>query len=455
MLDKSFLDRMKLILDDEYEEFLNALENRPPVRGARVNLVKCKGGEMPLIDGYTHTALDYVDNGYIIEGDGAVGRHPAHHSGMIYIQDPGAMSALAALDIPSDAWVADLCSAPGGKSSQVYERLGEGGFLLSNEYVPKRAKIIVSNFERLGVTRAIVTSMDTSDLADLYTEVFDVVVVDAPCSGEGMFRKNSEAIEEWTPDAPKICAKRQSEILKNAYRMLKPGGKLLYSTCTWSLEENEMTVLNMIDNYPDMKVIPVKDALNSATSNGVMIEGRHELAYTRRCYPHKTEGEGQYVALLEKLGEGSVKRHFVYQDSTKKLSKDEERTVLAFFREVFDRVPEGRLAKVGENIVLIPHDCPVPSRSVFMAGVLVGDVRKGILHPSHQLFSAYGALFKNREDLAQNDSRVMSYLDGNEIEAKEAKNGWCAVLYCGVALGGGKVSGGRIKNHYPKGLRNK
>lgn len=454
-LHQAFLDEMKKMLGDEYPDFYKALTEDDAVRGARVNLVKMPSGELPTVEGFAAEPISYVDNGYILSGDGQIGRSPAHHAGIIYMQDPGAMSALAALDIEGDMWVADLCSAPGGKSSQAYERLGEGGFLLSNEYVPKRAKTIVSNFERLGIGRAIVTSLDTKELASMYDGAFDLVIVDAPCSGEGMLRKSEEAREQWTPEAPEICSQRQLEILRNAYKILAPGGRLLYSTCTWSIKENEGVVLSLLDEFPDLGIIPVRDRLKCATSDGIPLSGRDELRETRRCYPHKMRGEGQYVALLEKAENEHNSTTILYKDASKPLKKEDSAIIEAFFRDALTERPTGNLRMVGENIVLIPHSCPIPQRSVFMAGVLVGEIRRGVLFPSHHFFSAYGHLFKLKEDLSDGDVRLEKYLSGEEIESSLDSSGWCAVCYLGSTIGGGKISGGRVKNHYPKGLRNK
>lgn len=451
----SFKARMRDMLGEDYPAFIDALENDCAVRGARVNLIKRSDGKMPEIYGFSARKISYTDNGYILDGEAQIGRTAAHHAGLIYMQDPGAMAAMAGLDIAPDAWVADICAAPGGKSGQIAEQLGEGGFLLSNEYVPKRAKTIVSNFERLGVSNAMVTSMDVGALAELYRSAFDLVVVDAPCSGEGMFRKSEEARGEWTPDSPTLCAKRQMQILADAVKLLKSGGRLLYSTCTWSTEENEEIVLWLLDKYPELSLIPVKDKLRAATSDGVVLEGHEELKLTRRCYPHITEGEGQFIALLKKDENVECLSTIVYKDSAKSPTREEKAAFEAFVREAFETTPKGRLVKIGENLVFIMHRCPIPPHSLFMGGVLVGEVRRGMLHPSHQLFSALGKYFKRKIELGDHGEKVEKYLSGEEIEVDTSDTGWCVTTVLGAPLGGGKISSNRMKNHYPKGLRNK
>ena len=453
MIHESFKARMRDMLGEEYPAFISALESAP-TRGARVNLIKCPSGKLPDEAGLSVRKIPYADNGYILESELQIGRTAVHHAGIIYMQDPGAMAAMSAIDIPEGACVADLCAAPGGKSGQIAERLGEGGFLLSNEYVPKRAKTIVGNLERLGAKRSIVTSMDTAALTKLYRSFFDIVVVDAPCSGEGMFRKSEEARAEWTPDSPAACAERQREILANAVKLLKPGGTLLYSTCTWSLEENEMIVLWLLDSYPELSLTEVKDELKAATSDGIVLCGREELRLTRRCYPHVTDGEGQFVAVLKKADDEGDLPTILYKDSTKAPTKEEKAAFDAFVRDAKIKLPEGRLVKAKENLVFLAHSYPLPPHSLFMSGILCGEVRRGILHPSHQLFSALGENFARKLELGAVGERVEKYLAGEEIDAPEMENGWCVVTVAGAPLGGGKVSSGRLKNHYPKGLRN-
>ena len=351
--------------------------------------------------------------------------------------------------------MADICAAPGGKSSQIAERLGRDGFLLSNEYVPKRAKIIVSNFERLGVTNAIVTSLDTAELAKMYSGVFNLVVADAPCSGEGMFRKSDEALEDWSPENVEICAKRQSDILNNAANLVTSGGYLLYSTCTYSPEENEEVISLFLSAHPDFKLVRVSEKIEKKTASGLTKYAPEcdNIEYARRFYPHISEGEGQFVALMQRDKNVQIKSTILYKDEAKPLLKQEQTIVDKFFRETLTEAPGGRVAKVGENIVLLTHSCPVPKRGVFMSGVLIGEIKGSVLAPSHQFFSCFGRLFREQVNLTESDERLYAYLRGEEIATDENMRGWCAVLFEGAPLGGGKASGGRIKNHYPKGLR--
>ncbi len=445
---------MESILGDEYCEFMDAL-SRDAVRGVRANLIKSDRNKVgALLDGHL-SPLSYSDNGFILSDDIKIGHTPEHHAGMIYVQDPGAMATLSAIDIAGDELVLDVCAAPGGKSSQIAERLTNGGSLLSNEYVPKRAKIIVGNFERLGVSNAMITSQDTKDIGRLYNGAFDLVVVDAPCSGEGMFRKSDEALTEWSEENVITCAKRQNEILDNVAGTVKGGGRLVYSTCTYSPEENEYVVDAFLKRHPDFHLAKVKAEVEEKTRDGIRFNGitAENIEYCRRVYPHVLDGEGQFIALFLRE-ENENDPEFLYKDSAQPLGKKESSEIEKFFKDNFVERPNGRLAKYGENIVLISHGLPILPRSVFMAGVLVGEFAGNLFKPSHQLFSVYGHLFKNKLELSNGDPRIRDYLLGMEIEA-EGLSGFTAVIYEGAPLGGGKASGGRLKNHYPKGLRNK
>ncbi len=455
MIPEGFKKKIEDVLSDEYPSFIAALETRAAVRGMRANLIKTTPEKIIRDGEFSIEPLDYVENGFILREERAMGASPYHHAGMVYMQDPGAMASAAAIDVKPDWWVADLCAAPGGKSSQIAERLNEDGFLLSNEYVPKRAKIIVGNFERLGIKNAIVTSLDTARLKEMYEGVFDLVVVDAPCSGEGMFRKSEDAVNDWSEDNVRISAERQRQILTNARGMVKAGGYLLYSTCTYSPEENEENIADFLNNNPDFKLVKVKDTLISKTRPAIAryAQNVENIEYARRFYPHVSDGEGQFLALMQKDENTNIKQRILYKDEAKSLSKQESAVVSAFFKEVLKDAPKGRVVKVGDNISVISHSCPIPRGSVFMSGVLLGEIKGTTLVPHHQFFSAYGNLFKNRVDLTRIDERTEKYLAGEEIDADENIKGWCAVFFEGAALGGGKASGGKIKNHYPKGLR--
>ncbi len=454
LLPERFSERMKDILGDGYVAFANALE-KENVKGIRVNETKISTQDFLDITELSLSKTDYTPCGFIPETSEGIGNTPEHHAGMFYVQDPGAMATVCALDVKEGWRVLDSCSAPGGKASQLSSLIGDGGLLIANEYVAKRAKIIVSNFERLGIKNAMVLSYDTANFKQMFANYFDLVLCDAPCSGEGMFRKYDEALTEWSEENVIASAKRQREILDNLAPLVKDGGYLLYSTCTYSPEENEENVSAFLFSHPDYKLVPVKAEVQRVTAPGIAVNGLSEedAQLCRRFYPHLSAGEGQFMALMQRSTDEGEK--ILYKDESQALSRSEEKLVIDFLKENLVKIPEGRLIKQGDFVTLVPHGAPLPRYSVFMAGVMVGEIRKGRFEPHHQLFSAYGGDFKNKENLGRGDSRATAYLKGEEIEAKEADSGYCTVLYEGVALGGGKASGDRIKNHYPKGLRTK
>ena len=456
MLPKKFEERMRSLLGNEYEAFRASLECEA-VRGIRINPAKSSSEYFLHRDDLSLSQLPYTELGFIPENQTGLGKMPEHHAGMFYVQDPGAMATVCALNVQKGWQVLDACAAPGGKASQLAAAIGDEGFLVANEYVPKRAKIIVGNLERLGVRNSFVTSLDTLQLSEMYSGVFDLTLCDAPCSGEGMFRKYGEAIEEWSEENVNKCAKRQREILENLSSTVKSGGYLLYSTCTFSPEENEMVIINFLDSHPEFSLQEVKEELIDVTHPGISnLSDKYDLTKARRFYPHLSRGEGQFIALLKKQENSTDMPTILYKSNEKPLTKEELLITDKFFRDNFTQIPSGRLIKQGDGIAILPGNIPVPPHSLFMAGVMAGEISKGVFFPHHQLFSAYGNLFKRREELTKDDPRVEKYLRGEEIEAISCcESGYAAVIYEGASLGGGKASGGRIKNHYPKGLRNK
>ena len=449
MLPERFKERMKDMLGEEYPAFEAALAE-PNVRAIRVNESKISVRDFLSATRLELSPISYADDGFIPDNVDGIGKSADHHAGMFYVQDPGAMATVKALDIKKGWRVLDACSAPGGKASQLASAIGEDGVILANEYVPKRAKIVVSNFERLGIKNAIVTSLDTAKIRDMFVSYFDLVLCDAPCSGEGMFRKYDEALTEWSEDNVRLCAERQTEIMNNLASVVKAGGYLLYSTCTYSKEENEGVVSEFLANHPEFSLCPVKEELKLATADG--LDG---LCEARRFYPHLTKGEGQFIALMQRSENTGDMPTILYKEKVILPTKDELTVAGKFLSDSLTDKPCGRLIKWGEYLVLIPHDLPIPPYSVFMPGVILGEVKKGNFFPHHQLFSAYGHMFKRQIDLTKDDARTEKYLRGEEIEADSDLNGWCAVTYGGATLGGGKISSGRMKNHYPKGLRNR
>ena len=451
MLPQEFLDRMRQMPELDLAAFEAAL-NTPAVRAMRVNTVKTSSEKLIPLLPFSVSPLPFTENAFYAPED-KVGALPAHHAGMLYMQDPGAISTVCAAAPRKGLRVIDLCAAPGGKTTQLAAAIGEDGVLVSNEYVTARCRILQGNVERMGVQNTVVTNLDTATLAAFYGDVFDLVVADAPCSGEGMFRKYEVAGEEWSPENVQMCAERQREILQNAARLTAPGGRLLYSTCTFSPEENEQNVEWFLNEHPDFSLIPVTNEIVNITANGVNFEGvSHDMRPTRRFYPHVSPGEGQFVALLQRSPNAALTP--TRADNGAAPFKKDAQTVREFLAQTLERIPDMRLVQLHDDIYLCP-DIPLPPRGIFAAGVCVGTLQKERLVPHHQLFSAYGADFRRKLSLASDDPRVAAYLRGEEIPVPElaGQNGYAALLFEGAALGGGKAVDGRLKNHYPKGLR--
>ncbi len=475
MLPLEFKDRMKNLLGSESEAFFAEIENMEAVRSFRVNRIKLTPEQFEAAcPGIDRKAAIFPQGAYYTE-ESFPGSLPCHHAGMIYMQDPSAMATVYAANIPEGAKILDSCSAPGGKTTQLAAFAGDAGIVVANEYEAKRCRILQSNVERMGCRNTVVVNLDTAVLAEAYPEKFDVVLCDAPCSGEGMFRKNDRAIDEWSPENVNMCAERQKEILANVAKCVAHSGKLIYSTCTFSLEENEMNVAWFLDNFSDFELVNVTPELQKITSDGINYDGcKYDMTKTRRFYPHISKGEGQFVAVFERVcgDSGDISNDHSHKKDKKKKAPQERNNradaELISEAELFlkENLREGyaenvkyELIALGGKAYLKP-DVALPPYGVFAAGVCVGEIVGKRFVPHHQLFSAFGGDFKRKVLLKQGDSETLDYIKGMEIpvsdkeEYEKQADGWAAVLIDNCPLGGGKISGGVCKNHYPKGLRN-
>lgn len=461
MIPEAFLARMSTLPGLDFSAFCGALEEAP-VRALRVNPVKTDARTLLPLLPFSAKPLSFLPGAFLVDAD-KVGALPSHHAGMFYMQDPSAISAIAAVPLPEGIRAIDLCAAPGGKATQIAAAIGENGVLVANEYVPARCRILQGNVERMGLSNTVVTNLDTGALADFYGAYFDFVAADAPCSGEGMFRKYDVAPEEWSPENVTLCAARQKEILSNAARLTRPGGMLLYSTCTFSIEENEANADAFLIAHPDFHLIPVAPAVAAVTADGIAFPGcRHaeQLMLCRRFYPHLSPGEGQFLALFRRdedaVGEPPQKNAGKGSpaDAVKPLSAAETHTVSALMAEICRNLPPRRMVTLRGAVCLAP-EIPLPPRGVFAAGVTAGELTHGRFLPHHHLYSAFGRQFVRKFALSDGDARILRYLAGEELDCPElsAENGFAAVLYENAPLGGGKAVNGRLKNHYPKGLR--
>ncbi len=445
-LPQEFLNRMKTLLGEEYDDFLKSYD-LPPVKAFRVNTAKISVADFEKLNIFGNEKIPYTENGFYLTYD-KIGNHPYHHAGMMYVQEPAAMAPAECLDVEKGWCVLDMCAAPGGKSTQLKNKLGEDGLLLSNEIIPSRCKILTGNIERLGLHNTVTTCMDTEKLAKTFPKTFDLIMVDAPCSGEGMFRKDDTAIAEWSVKNVKMCAERQAEILENAVKLLKDGGYIIYATCTFSLEENEMTVDKFLQNHPEFEIVPVKDAVKNVTSDGILFDGckNENITYARRFYPHIAKGEGQFMAVLhnKKPKTETVK----YPPKQQKV----DQIVFEFLDDCLTEYNKENVKMYNGNPVFLTPDFEVKDGVAFCAGITVGEIRKNYILPHHQFFMGLGKYFKRKIQLSADSEEIQKYLHGEEI-ATDLQNGWAVVTVDGCPLGGAKITNGKAKNHYPKGLR--
>ncbi len=474
MLPKEFKDRMTKLLGDESVALFSEIENGVAVKSFRINNIKLSVEDFEKKDPSIQRSRARFPEGAYYTEEERPGVLPCHHAGMIYVQDPSAMATVHAIKIPQGAKILDSCSAPGGKTTQLAAFAGEKGVIVANEYEAKRCRILQSNVERMGCKNTVVVNLDTKILAETYPEKFDVVLCDAPCSGEGMFRKNELAVEEWSLENVKMCANRQREILSNVAKCVKGGGLLIYSTCTFSLEENEMNVAWFLDEFKDFELVDAEDGLKAETADGILLDGcPYDMKKTRRFYPHVSKGEGQFVAVLKRSGcdpctneSGTTKKDKKKKSPQTKVSREDSELISAAesflnenLRSGFENGVKYTLTALNGRVYLKP-DIDLPPYGVFAAGVCVGEIVGKRFAPHHQLFSAFGKDFLRRVNLTEKCGETEAYLKGNEItvadklEYSGKADGFTAVLINGCPVGGGKISGGVCKNHYPKGLRN-
>lgn len=445
-----FEKKIRLILKEKFPLFVDAFDS-VPYRAMRINTLKTDYEQLKSVFDFLKDPTPFCDNSYYIPDKvQKLGNHPLHHAGAFYMQEPSAASVVEAVGIEKGDCVLDLCASPGGKSTQAAAALGGTGFLMSNEFVDSRVKPLISNIERMGIPNAAIVSERPDVLCPEFPEYFDKVIVDAPCSGEGMFRKESAAVQNWSAENVAACAVRQKKILDCAAACVKPGGKLVYSTCTYSFEENEQVIEYFLGNNPDFKLVkPCKDFGESAVLE--FTAGVENIGYARRIF-NFNGGEGHFVAVMQKKGvsDKSSLEQTVYCDK----SRDSDcRLFSEFYKEYFkDDVPHNTVSSGG--MVYITPDARISGRiKIKRNGILAGVCRNGRFIPEHALFNNPFHHAVNVLDLQLDDIRTFKFLHGEEIFCDTSLKGYTQVKICGIPTGFGKASNGTLKNHYPKGLR--
>ena len=446
VLPNDFCERIKDMLENEYDDFLKACDGEI-YRGLRINTLKASKEKVLSNLGYEVEKSQFCEDSYYIPNDvQSPGNHPLHHAGAFYIQEPSASSAVEVMCIESGDKVLDLCAAPGGKSTQIAAKLKGKGLLWSNEYVRARVQPLISNIERMGIKNAVVSSAHPEELCSKLECYFDKILVDAPCSGEGMFRKEPKALENWSVANSKTCGQRQLHILDSAAKALKSGGILCYSTCTFSCYENEEVIEEFLISHPDFEIIDMPFEFGKP---GYLKYAKNtpDIIKTRHIFP-QNKGEGHYIALLKKNGDELCDTMINTPSKIASVPLFDD-----FCKETFLNIElsEKEIISLNEKVYITPITPDIKGCGVVRGGVYAGDIKGNRFEPSHNLFSAYGEFAKNKLDLSLDDNRLIAYLKGEEIECDF--KGYTAVLVEGIPLSFGKASNGRLKNHYPKGLR--
>lgn len=482
-LPEEFKKRMQEMLSDEYEAYEKCYEEKHR-GGLRINTLKLNNEEFEKISPYEIKRVPFIPNGYYYQEKEQPARNPYYFGGLYYIQEPSAMTPASLLPVEPGDKVLDVCAAPGGKSTELAAKLQGEGVLVSNDISNSRAKALLKNIELFGVRNPVVVSEAPAKLVNTFTGYFDKILVDAPCSGEGMFRKSPAIIKNWEQYGVDYYNKLQKEIILLAVKMLKPGGYLLYSTCTFSKEENEGTIKFLLEEEPDMEIVPViwnslenqpdyplrgedKERLEKMKERSNVsyegfdfgkpewVDGPKELVHTLRLWPQRIEGEGHYVALLRKKETAPSSFYEPYQipaKETKQISDEAKE----FFQKIKFPIDINRITVREDRLYLLPKDLvDLKGLRILRSGLLLGEMKKNRFEPSQALACALKASeYDNIYNLSSEDEDVIRYLKCESIEIKkECKDGWLLVCVDGYPLGFGKYSKGNFKNKYLPGWR--
>jgi len=438
MLPNGFLDKMAALLGSELDEFLASFD-RPRAVALRRNP---RWADLPLP--FALDPVPWEPNGFYYAPGERPGLHPWHEAGVYYLQEASAMAPAALLHPRPGDRVLDLCAAPGGKSTQLAGYLNGQGLLVSNEIHPQRARILSQNIERMGIPNALVLNEHPERIADRFAHYFDCVMVDAPCSGEGMFRKEEAAVTDWSQDTVEMCARRQREILESAAKTVRAGGRLVYSTCTFAPEENEGVISAFLHDHPEFSVAEVAAPWFAPGRPEWISTPADGLEKTFRLWPHRLLGEGHFAAVLQYNGTEA-------SDSVCESPVKAPAALSAFLRDLNLCLPDGVLTAFGARYSLLPLQTPtLRGLKVLRAGLCLGEEKKGRFEPDHAL-ALWLQAAASTADFPADGEEIAAYLRGETIPGNSS--GWTLIQAGGRSLGWAKGSGGVLKNHYPKGLR--
>lgn len=467
-LPQSFLDSMKEILGEDYEAFLAGFDGQRQY-GLRVNTLKMNLEEFERIAPFHLKKVPWISNGYFYEAEDAPAKHPFYSAGLYYLQEPSAMTPASRLKVQPGERVLDLCAAPGGKATELGAALQGEGLLVANDINTARARALLRNLELFGISNSFVTNEPPHVLAERFPEFFHKIMVDAPCSGEGMFRKNPAVVDSWQEKGPEYFSKLQREIIVQAADMLLPGGMMFYSTCTFSPLENEKTITHLLKERPDMEVIPMEDyegfAEGLTSYRGEVFDESCKLC--RRIWPHKMSGEGHFMALLHKKNgvqqqvQQTVSQSSIWWEKCKGLNKEQKAAAEDFFSHVNIAYDEKRIDVRGDNLYYLPAPKYDGRGLHFLRnGLFMGEFKKKRFEPSQPFALALHAQdFDQVLDFPADDERLQRYLHGETLDVSDLlagekkRKGWQLVMVAGHPLGFGKLVNNNLKNKYPAGWR--
>ena len=455
-LPEAFTKKMQSLLGDEYEEYIKCYEEKR-LYGLRVNTKKISVEEFKKICPFEMEPIPWIENGFYYDGENVqAAKHPYYFAGLYYLQEPSAMTPANRLPIEPGDRVLDVCAAPGGKATELGAKLKGEGVLIANDISNSRAKGLLKNIEVFGIGNVLVLSEEPGKLEEYFPEYFDKILIDAPCSGEGMFRKDKKMVKAWEEHGPEFFAKIQRSIVTQAARMLRPGGMMLYSTCTFDPEENEGTIEYLLQEFPEFIIKDIFPYEGFAEGKPeVTCSKSEDFRKTVRIWPHKMHGEGHYVALLQK-GESQT-------DAKNKKEKNHGPKVpaelLEFFKDVDWEMDWNRLELYSEKVYYMPEGIPnVKGIRFLRTGLYLGDLKKNRFEPSQSLAMCLKKEeYKHCISLNTEDERIIKYLKGETIDVDDLvshkEKGWQLVLVDEYPLGWGKLAQGTLKNKYLPGWR--
>ena len=467
-LPQSFRDSMKETLGEDYEEFIAGFDGQRQY-GLRVNTLKMNLEEFERIAPFHLKKVPWISNGYFYEAEDAPAKHPFYSAGLYYLQEPSAMTPASRLKVQPGERVLDLCAAPGGKATELGAALQGEGLLVANDINTARARALLRNLELFGISNSFVTNEPPHVLAERFPEFFHKIMVDAPCSGEGMFRKNPAVVDSWQEKGPEYFSKLQREIIVQAADMLLPGGMMFYSTCTFSPLENEKTITHLLKERPDMEVIPMEDyegfAEGLTSYRGEVFDESCKLC--RRIWPHKMSGEGHFMALLHKKSgtqqqvQQTVSQSSIWWEKCKGLNKEQKAAAEDFFSHVNIAYDGKRIDVRGDNLYYLPAPKYDGRGLHFLRnGLFMGEFKKKRFEPSQPFALALHAQdFDQVLDFPADDERLSRYLRGETLDVSDLiagekkRKGWQLVMVAGHPLGFGKLVNNNLKNKYPAGWR--